>query len=363
MSRDADWQTDLARCRAQLSAGSKSFTAASRLLPAEVRDAATVLYAFCREADDLVDLHQGDTTTIASLRARVDSIASGRPLDHPCDRAMAVLFARYRLPRAPLDALIEGFDWDARARRYETLAELEAYAARVAGTVGALMAALMGTRTASAIARACELGVAMQLSNIARDVGEDARNGRIYLPLAWLREAGIDSQTWLADPRHSAALGTVVQRLLAVAERLYAGVGAGIAELPAGCRAGIGAARLIYAEIGCAVARAGHNSVSRRAVVSTSRKLVLLMQALLFAPREDAETRPPLPAIQFLVDAVALPAPRRLATAVARADDMAWWRLGARWLRVIELFERIERGRRLARATLDMPDHGAHGRT
>ena len=97
------------------------------------------------------------------------------------------------------DALFEGLQWDCEGRRYEDLEALHAYAARVAGAVGVMMALLMGVRDADALARACDLGVAMQLTNIARDVGEDARAGRLYLPLDWLREAGLDPAAFLAD--------------------------------------------------------------------------------------------------------------------------------------------------------------------
>ena len=97
-----------------------------------------------------------------------------------------------RIPRALPEALLEGFAWDAAGRRYETLDEVEHYAARVAGCVGAMMTLVMGRRDPAILARACDLGVAMQLTNICRDVGEDARAGRLYLPLAWLRDNGID---------------------------------------------------------------------------------------------------------------------------------------------------------------------------
>ena len=111
-------------------------------------------------------------------------------------------------PHAPLgdpaalpEALLEGLAWDAEGRSYETLDDLFDYAARVAGTVGVMMTLIMGVRSPEALARACDLGVAMQLTNIARDVGEDARMGRIYLPRQWLREAGVDAEAFLADPQ------------------------------------------------------------------------------------------------------------------------------------------------------------------
>ena len=137
------------------------------------------------------------------------------------------------------------------------MGDLYAYAARVAGTVGAMMAVLMGQRSADVVARACDLGVAMQLSNIARDVGEDARAGRIYLPLDWLWEAGIDPDAWLKEPVFTEALGSVVMRLLEAADVLYRRADDGIANLPADCRPGISAARHLYAGIGHQVAARG----------------------------------------------------------------------------------------------------------
>ena len=141
------------------------------------------------------------------LRHRLRRVYQGQPQDHAADRALAQVVRRFNIPAQLPEALLEGFEWDAAERRYETLADLHAYAARVAGTVGAMMAllmallmgVLMGVRSAAGLARACDLGVAMQLSNIARDVGEHARSGRLYLPRQWLRDAGIDPDAWLAS--------------------------------------------------------------------------------------------------------------------------------------------------------------------
>ena len=181
----------------------------------------------------------------------------------------------FAIPRALPEALLEGIEWDSQGRRYEDLPALCAYAARVAGTVGAMMAILMGVRRPEDIARACDLGVAMQLTNIARDVGEDARAGRVYLPLTWLREAGIEPDDWLAKPHFNEALGSVVQRLLDAADALYARADSGIGRLPLACRPSIQAARQLYAEIGREVERAGLDSVSRRAVVPASTVLTV----------------------------------------------------------------------------------------
>jgi phytoene synthase len=203
---------DLAACRALLRDGSRSFDAASRLLPRAARDPATALYAFCRVADDAIDGGHGDE--LEALRTRLAQAYEGSPAPTPVDRAFAAVVRQYALPRILPEALLEGFAWDAHGRRYADLSELRSYAVRVAGTVGAMMALLMGVRDPEGLAAAIDLGVAMQLTNIARDVGEDARAGRLYLPLAWLREAGIDPDRFLACPRHSEAVAAVIQRLL-----------------------------------------------------------------------------------------------------------------------------------------------------
>jgi phytoene synthase len=297
---------DLAACTALMRGGSKSFFAASLLLPARVRGHATALYAFCRVADDAIDEGGRDGAAVAWLHERLRRVYTGAPLEHGEDCALASVVSRFGIPSALLVALLEGFHWDAQQRTYETLEELHDYGARVAGTVGAMMAIVMDTRSPAALARACELGVAMQLTNIARDVGEDARNGRLYLPRQWMREAGLDPDGWLAEPVFNAALASVVARLLAAADELYARAESGIGDLPRGCRPAIQAARLVYAEIGREVERASFDSVSRRAVVSTQRKALLMARALAAAaraPRANGAPIAPLPAIRFLVDA------------------------------------------------------------
>ena len=301
---------DFAACRALLRRGSKSFAAASLLLPRRVRTPAAALYGFCRMADDAVDLG-GDPHTVADLRRRLALAYQGAPFDSPIDRAFAHVAREHEIPRELMEALLEGFAWDAEGRRYPSLSALNAYAARVAGTVGAMMTLLMGVRAPEALARACDLGVAMQLTNIARDVGEDARNGRLYLPLDWLEEAGVDPRSWLADPQPSPGLAAVVERLLRYAEGLYRRAELGIPMLPRDARTAIRAAGLIYADIGREVARRGFDSVTGRAVVPGLRKLWLIARALFARDRagDGSERAPALLETQFLLDAlVELPA-------------------------------------------------------
>jgi len=336
-----------AACRRLMQGGSKTFFAASLLLPSSVRAPATALYAFCRVADDAIDERDPEVPVQAALeglRERLRLIYAGAPLPHDADCALAAVVDHHDLPMPLLDALLEGFAWDAEGRQYETIEALHDYAARVAGTVGALMALIMRTRNRAALERACELGLAMQLTNIARDVGEDARRGRLYLPRQWMREAGLDPDAWLAAPVFNDALGAVVARLLAEADRLYARAEHGIVVLPRTCRPAIRAARLVYAEIGREVERAGLDSVSRRAVVPGQRKLALVTQALaaaLVLPLPVAGLSP-LPSVRFLVDAARAAPARRSPRGSARPDGNYY----ERTLWVMDLFERVaERNR------------------
>ncbi len=212
--------SDMEVCRAMIRTGSLSFHAASRLLPAQVRDPALVLYAFCRVADDEVDevATPDKAGAVLRLRDRLDLIYAGRPRNAPCDRAFAAVVEGFEMPRTLPDALLEGLAWDACGRRYDTLSGVLDYSARVAAAVGAMMCVLMRVREADVLARACDLGLAMQLTNIARDVGEDARAGRLFLPLDWLDEEGVDpAASWprrrrcpasAAPPRGSCARPT-----------------------------------------------------------------------------------------------------------------------------------------------------------
>jgi phytoene synthase len=198
-----------------------------------------------------------------------------------------------------------------------------------------MMCWIMGVRSPQALARACELGVAMQLTNIARDVGEDARLGRLYLPAAWMREAGLDPAAWLAKPAFGQALASVVARLIDEAERLYARAECGVSALPRDCRPGIQAARLVYGEIGQALVASGLDSVGRRTVVRRSRQLQLVGRALLACvvppghPMTAGGSVEPLQAVRFLVDS-------------AGPAELPARTFYQRTVRVLELFERVE---------------------
>jgi 15-cis-phytoene synthase len=302
-----------AQSAALIRQGSKSFYAASRLLPADIRHSAYALYAFCRMSDDAVDLEEQGTgrkrEAVERLRERLDLAYSGRPKPIAADIAFADMVHRHTMPRALPLALIDGLAFDAEGGRCASLSDLFAYSARVAGSVGAMMTVLMGVREPVILARACDLGVAMQLTNIARDVGEDARAGRLYLPLDWLAEEGIDAEAFLAAPRFDQRVAALVARLLGEAEGLYRRSVSGISGLPLACRPAMHAARIIYREIGRSLAATGHDSINRRAIVPDSRKLMLLGGALgrTIMPRLGVFDGP-LPETAFLVEAVIMTA-------------------------------------------------------
>ena len=308
---------DLAHCHEAIRHGSLSFHAASKLLPAKVRDPALALYAFCRLADDEVDEGDHQAGAVLRLQERLDAAYAGKPHNAPEDRAFAAIVEDFDMPRALPEALLEGLAWDAAEHRYDTLSGVRDYSARVASAVGAMMCVLMRVRDPDALARACDLGVAMQLTNIARDVGEDARMGRIYLPLDWLAEAGIDPVNFVREPLPTNNVRKMVKRLLAEADRLYRRSEAGIDVLPLQARTGIWAARLIYAGIGKQLRKQGFDSISMRARTTGRQKLGWVMQAgartatSLIMPKSAVIYAKPLPEVAFLVDATSRARPEQ----------------------------------------------------
>lgn len=302
---------DLAHCEAAIRHGSWSFHTASRLLPEHVRAPALALYAFCRLADDAVDLQTEKASAVLRLHERLDLAYAGKPRNSPADRAFTAIIEDYDMPRALPEALLEGLAWDAMEQRYQTLSDLRAYSARVASAVGAMMCVLMRVRDPNALARACDLGVAMQLTNIARDVGEDAMEGRLYLPTDWMEEAGLAPEAWLESPRPAPVVAQLVKRLVREADDLYLRSETGISALPLSCRPGIFAARYIYAGIGGRLRRMGYDSITTRARTGGMQKLAwvclsgLRTAAGMLTPTSPVIYARPLPETAFLVEAAA----------------------------------------------------------
>ena len=302
-------ESDISGCYEAIRKGSHSFYAASKLLPKQVRDPAVVLYAFCRVADDNVDAENASQDAIDLLRERLELAYLGTPKNEPIDRAFASLVDMCEMPRALPEALLEGLEWDCLNLRFETLSDLHSYSARVASAVGVMMCVIMNVRDKDVLARACDLGAAMQLTNIARDIGEDARNGRLYMPLKWMSEEGLNSIAFLKNPKASENTARIAKRLLLEAEHLYQRAEAGLSELPFSCRPGIFAARHIYENIGKHIAAANYDSITNRAFTTKIEKIGFLMLSLAntaavsVMPRSAIVHAEPLEEMKFLIDA------------------------------------------------------------
>jgi phytoene synthase len=304
------------------------------ILPADVRLAARALYAFCRVADDRIDEGRDPHAALASLRRRLAAAYTRRPENSPVDRMFAWVVSEYAIPRAIPEALLEGFAWDADGCVYRSFDDLKAYAVRVAGTVGVMMALVMGERRPDALARAIDLGIAMQLTNIARDIGEDAAAGRCYLPEDWLQEAGISRADLFSVSGPDRQIRSLVQRTLQAAEGFYVSGFAGIDYLRPDCRTAIRAAGLIYRDIGRVIEANAFDSITRRAAVSAGRKLFLASRAG-WPQQAGTHLSEAEPSAQFLLQAVASrPLPERPGASAP-----------AGWAWVMDLFLQMERRR------------------
>lgn len=274
----------LVASREAIEQGSRSFAAASRLFDRRTRESAWRLYAWCRWCDDVIDGQSGGRDAVEpspeEKRARLDTLyaltrsaLAGAPQADPAFAAFQQVALRHDLPEAwPLE-LLAGFGMDVDGGLYPTLEDLLLYCWRVAGVVGVMMARVMGVEDAPTLRRACDLGLAFQLTNIGRDVIEDAAAGRVYLPTDWLAEAGVEpTARAVADPANRPAVFGVVSRLLASAEPYYDSAAQGLPGLPFRSAWAVAAARGVYREIGRKVTREGPAAWDARPVVGGGRK-------------------------------------------------------------------------------------------
>ena len=281
----------VAASRAAIARGSKSFALASRLFDPVTRDRATLLYAWCRHADDVIDgqvdgFGRAEATgtpaeRLAALEEATRAAIAGDGAAGLPFAALARVAADTGLPpRYALD-LIEGFRADVEERTYASFADTLTYCYHVAGCVGVMMAIVMGVESGdrATLDRACDLGLAFQLDNIARDVVEDAANGRCYLPGDWLRDAGLDRATFAA-PGNRAALASVVARLVDEAERYAGSSRFGTPALPWRSAWAVLAAADIYGGIGRRVRAEGAAALERRVTTSTAEKLAAVARSL-----------------------------------------------------------------------------------
>lgn len=291
--------------------GSKSFATAARLFPSDIRNDASMLYAWCRHCDDEIDGQVmghgavGLTTDVATaklheLRSRTRSALDGEAQDHPVFAAFQRVARRHRIPAEEAMDLLRGFEMDVEGRRYRTLDETMDYAYHVAGVVGVMMARIMGAKSPDVLRRAQDLGLAFQLTNIARDVVEDAAGGRVYLPARWLEEERIAVDA-IADPRNREALARVAARLVAAAEPYYESARWGLRDLSVRSAWAIATARGVYRAIGHRVVDAGALAWEGRVSTSRASKMALLAQGALIALRSGTLDRlrapPPRPAL------------------------------------------------------------------
>jgi phytoene synthase len=278
---------------------SRTFSLATRLLPAPERLPVATLYLYCRTVDTLADcrvLEIGVEQACAEadrLRAELDATLAGRPPAESPDAflwsRLAEVHAQYGLEAAPMHELLDGACWDLHARSIESLDDLMAYANLVAGSVGAMMLPFL-VRARADIARldapARALGNAMQLTNILRDVGEDWRDlDRTYLPLDALRAARIDLATVAPGGPDWPAYVALVEQVMTRAEALYDEAERGITDLRPAAQLGIRSAARMYRGILNGVRANGYDNLTRRAVVPLPRKLRLLVDGSAYRTR------------------------------------------------------------------------------
>lgn len=266
---------------------SKTFYRGSLLYPPGQREAVWAVYAACRVGDDIadevVDAGEQGRPTQARLDAwwaQVQAAYAGDPGESEMQRALAWAVGRYPVPLSAFGELYAGFCMDLRGHTYHTLADLTLYCRRVAGVVGFMVAPIGGYRGGEDTLRAALLlGQAMQLTNILRDVGEDIRLGRLYLPRELLDSFGVglsDLQAGRVTPEYRA----LVAHLSELAREWYAQGRSGIPQLQGRARFGVAVAARLYEGILDEVARNGADNLTMRAYVSGRRKLWLTLREL-----------------------------------------------------------------------------------
>lgn len=273
-----------------IAVGSKSFAAAARLFDPATRRSAMLLYAWCRHCDDVIDGQQGGHDALplppeqarrrlVELQRQTRESYAGLPPEDPAFAALGDVARRHGIPQEEAFDLLEGFAQDVSGHRYPALADVLGYCYHVAGVVGLMMARVMGVRDPAVLDRACDLGLAMQLTNIARDIVEDARVGRCYLPQAWLVEFAVPASA-LADPRHRLAVARMAQRLVEQAEPYYQSAQAGLAALPWRSAWAVASAAVVYRRIGVKVQAAGVAAWDGRLSTSRWEKLGAILSGL-----------------------------------------------------------------------------------
>ena len=280
----------IATSEAAIAHGSQSFAAAARLFDRQTRHDAIMLYAWCRHCDDVIDgqtlghaqqedFRQGQQQRLNLLRHQTAAALRGERVDDPVFEALRRVVERHQIPARHPEELLAGFEMDVSNRSYASISETLDYCYHVAGVVGVMMAMIMGVRDPQTLDRASDLGLAFQLTNIARDVVDDARAGRIYLPAELLARHGIVAPD-PEDLTQREALHAAALELLDLAESYYASAYVGLSSLPARSAWAIATARRVYRAIGSKMRVAGPAAWDRRISTSRAEKSALLALAL-----------------------------------------------------------------------------------
>ena len=285
-------------CQQIIDVHSRSFSLAARFLAPDVHDRAVVLYAWCRRADDAVDLTAPGEggAALEQLRREVDSIYRDAPLDDVVLSAFREVTRMGKISRDYPDELLAGLDMDVRGERYLYMEPFLQYCYRVAGTVGLMMCHVMGVRDETAIRQAVHLGIAMQITNICRDVEVDWNNERLYIPDEILAECGIGGlYQRLGEPFPVEArepCKRAIQILLGEADRFYQSGYDGLHALAWRSSLSIQIAGRVYQEIGARLEQLGHDPLAGRAIVSRRRKLELTAMSILRSVAESPRRAP-----------------------------------------------------------------------
>lgn len=301
----------VAHAAASIAKGSKSFALASKLFAPQTRERAWLLYAWCRKCDDLADGqdHGGTMSSVEDAQKRLATIRRltakalrGETTGDSAFDGLGVVAAECRIPHRFAHDLIEGFALDAADWRPQTQDDLLQYCYHVAGAVGLMMAVVMGVdpQDEATLDRACDLGLAFQLANIARDVAEDAEAGRCYLPRDWLAEQGIAPDALMANPEGLAALQ---QRLAQMAAGYEASARHGTGVLDYRSAWAVLSAAGIYGDIAREVVARGPQALEDRVITTKAAKLGWVAKSALQArgraakwprdvPRQGLWTRP-----------------------------------------------------------------------
>lgn len=277
---------------ASIKKGSKSFALASRVLPPELRDDASMLYAWCRYCDDVIDGQEmghgqiedykiGQSERLEQLRKATANALAGEPTDNPVFAGLARVVKTHAIDHKHPHDLLKGFEMDAEDRVYETVNDVLDYSYHVAGVVGVMMANIMGVRDEATLDRASDLGLAFQLTNIARDVIDDSKADRVFVPKDLLLKAGAPTDAVsLAKPENWPAAHKAACEQLDIAEAYYASAKVGIKELPFRCAWAISAALAVYREIGERLKDGGPEAWEGRVSASKGRKMALAFGAV-----------------------------------------------------------------------------------